>query len=59
MMANMPAGPDMGITDLLTTSGGYQIENPDNRKKTEIKPAEVRKNSRGKRNCHATGVNME
>ena len=59
MMANMPAGPDMGITDLLTTSGGYQIENPDNRKKTEIKPAEVRKNSRGKRNGHATGVNME
>ncbi|MHB1812606.1 MAG: hypothetical protein ACYCPR_09390 [Thermoplasmataceae archaeon] len=49
----------MGITDLLTTSGGYQIENPDNRKKTEIKPAEVRKNSRGKRNGHATGVNME
>lgn len=48
MMANMPAGPDMGITDLLTTSGGYQIENPDNRKKTENKPAEVMKNSREK-----------
>jgi hypothetical protein len=59
MMANMPAGPDMGITDLLATLGGYQIENPDKRKKTENKPAEVRKNSRGKRNGHATGVNME
>jgi hypothetical protein len=49
----------VGITDFLTTSHGFPIENPDKRKETENKPAEVRKNSRGKRNGHATGVNME
>lgn len=36
MIANMPAGPDMGITDFLTTSHGFPIENPDNLKKRKI-----------------------
>ncbi len=49
MMANMPAGPDMGITDLLATLGGYQIENPDKRKKTEIKPGRKQEKFSGKK----------
>ncbi|MHB8359263.1 MAG: hypothetical protein ACYDCP_07175 [Thermoplasmataceae archaeon] len=59
MMANMPAGPDMGITDFLTTSHGFLIENPDDLKKSENKPGRKQEELSGRRNSHATGENLE